>query len=749
VPYASVEFPDLRRAVLCDSAGAFQVDLPPGRHRLRARRTGFDAAEIDVDLDASEPHSPIEVRLAPRAFRVAPVVVRARRRADAAAEAARRPGRWVLGAERIERQIAGFEDVLRSVQALPGVGRASDLHAEFTVHGSGTHANALLLDGIEVFFPYHILGFNSIFDAGIVESAEFWSGGMPAEYGDATGGVLVLRTRGTHPTTERGRAGLSYVSAHLRYAEGDARRSAFLSLRRSYHDKLLQLVGSPAGRLVPEFHDVFLRGRHRASPRHELAAGLLVAGDGLSLSSPEVRAEDLGFVAVDPASRERAVREFAALGDRLELQNAIVLGTLQWRAVLGERSYLETTLGRVAQDFAFALRGDNRESVRIASGVTHLRGDLTWALPRHRMRAGWYGWRDDTAKRVSAWAGILTLRESNSSINLMDLKERWEIDAARRRDYLALYAQDDWEVRPRWTLGGGLRLERDGLLDRTHWSPRLALEWRPDARWNVRGTWGLRHALRDKPMEVLPTPDGRPLGAERASETTLGTTTDLGRGVRAGGTVWIKRQSNLVYEPAPARYAQGGIGRARGMDFWVRWEPAGRPYRAGVAWSWTRARQRDPVAWRRQPDYYATDPDGFWHAVYETPYWYSPAHDERHRVDLDAGLRRGRWELGLRYQLGSGRPYTPVRWVATDPLNVKYGIVGPRGSARYPVYQRLDVRIQRTLRQGRVDWSLYADVLNATAADNVYQYRYNPAYTARYTVKMLPTLPAVGVEARF
>jgi hypothetical protein len=116
---------------------------------------------------------------------------------------------------------------------------------------------------------------------------------------------------------------------------------------------------------------------------------------------------------------------------------------------------------------------------------------------------------------------------------------------------------------------------------------------------------------------------------------------------------------------------------------------------------------------------------------------------------MEADWKLGGWRVGTRLQLASGRPYTPVVEVASDPLNTKYGIAGRRGSARYPLYRRLDMRLQRQFQRGNAAWSVYADVLNVTGADNVYQVRYNPAYTARYVVRMLPTLPTLGVEARF
>jgi hypothetical protein len=250
-------------------------------------------------------------------------------------------------------------------------------------------------------------------------------------------------------------------------------------------------------------------------------------------------------------------------------------------------------------------------------------------------------------------------------------------------------------------------------------------------------------------MEVLPRRDGRALTAERSEERTLGVQTDLRRGLQAGVTAYAKNLSNLAYEESPAYFANGGVGHAQGLETWLRFEPQHRPLRASLSYAWTATRERDPRAWRRMPNYYARSTKEFWGPVYENPYWYRPFEDEPHRLGLDAEVRLSRWLFGVRYQLGSGRTYTPVQYVATDPLGSRYGIVGRRGTARLPVYERLDLRVLRQLRTRGVPWSVYADILNATGADNILQYRYSPSYTTRYAVRMLPTLPTLGIEAHF
>src|SRR5262249_28534001 len=185
-----------------------------------------------------------------------------------------------------------------------------------------------------------------------------------------------------------------------------------------------------------------------------------------------------------------------------------------------------------------------------------------------------------TARHVSAWAGIVDLRDSNASLNLHDLKERYEIDAARRRDLAAAYVQEDWTLSSRWTATGGFRLERDGLTGERLASPRAAPEWRASPRSVWRATAAVMHGLRDKPMEILPTASGRPVGAEESREATLGWVGQLTPRCNVGLSGYLKRESHLVYQSSPALYANGGEGRATGLELWGRLEPRPLPLRS-------------------------------------------------------------------------------------------------------------------------------------------------------------------------
>src|SRR5262249_52401373 len=154
---------------------------------------------------------------------------------------------------------------------------------------------------------------------------------------------------------------------------------------------------------------------------------------------------------------------------------------------------------------------------------------------------------------------------------------------------------------------GALRLERDGLTGERLGSPRAALEWRASPRSVWRATAAILHGLRDKPMEISPTASGRPVGAGGSRAATLGW-----GGVRpptctVGVSGYLKRESHLVYQSSPALYANGGEGRATGLELSGRLEPRALPFRIDATCTWSRTRELDPVVWRRRPNYLAHD----------------------------------------------------------------------------------------------------------------------------------------------
>ena len=85
-------------------------------------------------------------------------------------------------------------DPVRAVDALPGVTRVSEIGASFNVRGGSADQNLVLLDGVPIFNPFHMLGIFSVFNVDMVRRTELRSGGFPAEFGGRASSVLLVES---------------------------------------------------------------------------------------------------------------------------------------------------------------------------------------------------------------------------------------------------------------------------------------------------------------------------------------------------------------------------------------------------------------------------------------------------------------------------------------------------------------------------------------------------------------------------
>jgi hypothetical protein len=121
------------------------------------------------------------------------------------------------------------------------------------------------------------------------------------------------------------------------------------------------------------------------------------------------------------------------------------------------------------------------------------------------------------------------------------------------------------------------------------------------------------------------------------------------------------------------------------------------------------------------------------------------------------------WSASAVFQGRSGFPLTPViaRVLVPDVqlqpfLSSRYEF-GTRNSARVPPFERLDIGLQRSWRQRRIDWTMSLQALNVLARTNTFGYDW-PAYfcwiageceNPRASRRGLPFLPSISFAARW
>ena len=181
--------------------GSFEfLDLPIGTYEFVADAKGFFNLTVGrVRVTAEDVELTVELRAQPTF--VTEVVVTPNRHSVVRQEQVAR--HTLSQAEAVLAPTVGG-DVTRIIELLPGV-TASNNSATFNVRGSVASDVSMVLDGLELYDPFHLQGFQSPFsliDSNIVDRMDFFGGGFTVDYGDRHGGFVDISTAGPQDATQ-------------------------------------------------------------------------------------------------------------------------------------------------------------------------------------------------------------------------------------------------------------------------------------------------------------------------------------------------------------------------------------------------------------------------------------------------------------------------------------------------------------------------------------------------------------------
>lgn len=203
-----------------------------------------------------------------------------------------RIGSMRLGAEQLELSkltrlpsFGGEADVIKSITLLPGVRSEGEGGGGFEVRGGNAYQNLVMLDGISLYNPSHVMGIFSTFNDAALGGATLYKGAMPAIYGEATSSVLDMSLAAGDMEEFHGSASIGILAAKIK-AEGPIVRdklSFAVTARRSYVDAFLEMVPEYRG-TVMNFYDVTAKVRYRPSPVHLVDASFFISRDNMAVS---------------------------------------------------------------------------------------------------------------------------------------------------------------------------------------------------------------------------------------------------------------------------------------------------------------------------------------------------------------------------------------------------------------------------------------------------------------------------------
>ncbi|MDE6291057.1 MAG: TonB-dependent receptor plug domain-containing protein [Muribaculaceae bacterium] len=197
-----------------------------------------------------------------------------------------------IGAERLELSqlsrlpsFGGENDIIKSISLLPGVRSEGDGGGGFEVRGGSAYQNLVMLDGIALYNPSHVMGIFSTFNDDALGSATLFKGPFPTAYGDATSSVLETTLMPGDMQTYHAGFTVGILAAKLK-AEGPIvrdRLSFAVTARRSYVDAFLKMVPQYRS-TVMNFYDITAKVRYRPSQNHMVDASFFLSHDNMAIS---------------------------------------------------------------------------------------------------------------------------------------------------------------------------------------------------------------------------------------------------------------------------------------------------------------------------------------------------------------------------------------------------------------------------------------------------------------------------------
>ncbi|MEX0822608.1 MAG: TonB-dependent receptor [Rhodothermales bacterium] len=706
-----------QRGTATDALGRFTfTNITPGTYELAASHVGYVTSTLTIEVAFGQIVS-VDTRLDPAPEDLEEVVV------EADASAAESVGRFHIDAADLERiplpDVSG--DLASYLLTRPGVVSPGDRGGQLFIRGGTPAHNLVLLDGMRVYQPFHIVGFYSIFPSDLVARADVFAGGFGARYGGRIGSVVDVRSRNGNKQRVTGAISmapfLASVHAGLPFVPGA------VSLVGSARESIIERL-SPGllGRELPyRFGDRFVKLHAYLNTTSSLSLTLLNSFDEGNIAGL--------------AGRDRFSRWINTSAG-------------------GRYTYLHPETAIMTEIEAYGTHYSSRfipsDDEERTSDITSYHGEMHvgYLLDRLDVHFGFFG-------STHLMAYNLGTRDADVSENVTEA---------------GVYAYVPWDVVESLHVEPGVRIQTFTNGIGTSVEPRLRGTWSPGGildRQRFTGALGIYHQqllglnnqrdVTDAFFAWVPNPRFSPL--PRSSHVILGTSRALLPYLSVSVDLYRRSLRNVSFalldlgvqqralrRPAPLERVDGS---ARGIDLTLELTRSHLYLYAGYSLS--------AVTYRleRERERVRPDDEGVLHtSVQQTDDTFSAPHDRRHQLNLVAQLAFGSYELSARWQIGSGLPFTPIHGYVDLPVpepndrdhlsgaGPQRASFGEAYSKRLPTYHRLDVSAERSFDFEGWGLVVHAGIVNVYDRANIFSYD----LLLNRRIDQFPIIPTVGMK---
>ncbi len=724
VSFATVRIEGLGLGASSDEEGFFTIsNIPVGPQKLSATFIGYDTKTVEVEIKKGQILYQ-KIFIAENRVDLKEVEISAKRE-QARTEV--QVSKISITPKQIRAlpSTGGQADIAQYLTVLPGVIFTGDQGGQLYIRGGSPVQNRILLDGMTIYNPFHSIGFFSVFETELIRSVDVFTGGFNAEYGGRVSAILDMKTR------EGNRKRLGGTFSGSPFQAKAVIEGPILKLKNDDGNSISFILTGKKSLIDRTGKDLYKNVNN---------------GNGIPFEHQDLYAK----VSVMAANGSRVNFFGFNFEDNVDFQ----LAKFGWKSTGGGANFTlipqnsNTIVDGVVAYSKYDSELGQADGEPRTSGISGFNANLNFTS---------FG-RGNELKYGLELNGYATRFEF---VNFKKLTIRQDDNTSEIAGYFK-YRQ---KVGP-LVFEPSLRMQYYASLGEFSPEPRLGLKYNITNRLRFKAAGGLYSqnlistvnerdivnlfvGYLSGPDETIYEPNSTKEANSRLQKSVHaigGFEIDLTKHIDFNVEAYYKGFTQLI---ALNRNKQKGsdpnfvteTGEAHGIDFSTKMEL-----------------QRFYL-WMTYSLGYVNRNDGFQK--------YPPVFDRRHNCNFLATYAAGKkkeWEIGLRWNLGSGFPFTLTQGfynqtdfaagIQTDVLGGNtgnpsdIGIIysNERNGGRLPYYHRMDVSVKRTF-----EFSRYSKLELTASATNVYD-RANIFYFDRvsYTrVNQLPILPSLSATFSF
>ena len=707
--------------------------IPPGNYTLIVSGLGYEEISMPVTIEAG--------RTLPKTFYVVEKVQNIEE-VKISGKRQERKRTVNISQQRVTpKEIAkiptiGTEpDLAQYLQVIPGVIFTGDQGGQLYIRGGSPIQNKVLLDGMVVYNPFHSIGLFSVFDSDLMQNAEVFTGGFNAKYGGRISSIMDITMRDGNKRRNGGTLSVSPFGAKillegpikkLNEEEGGATVSYVLSAKNSYLKESSKLFYEYIDKDGLPFNYLDLFGKITLSSENN---------SKISLAGYNFR-DKVNYKAISDLDwNSFGIGTSVIL--RPEGYNADILANLSF-------SQYDITLSEENQKPRYSKVNNYNLGLAFRYSVGKLGNDKFQ-----------YG--------ISILGGETDFTYHNTIGNEIEIGPEYNTE-------LGIYATYT-KIVGKLILEPSIRVH--GYMHKSHMSlePRLGMKYNLTDNIRLKFAGGLYsqdlvagNSDRDvvnlfyaflQGIELLPSDfNGEEVKhkLQKSMHAIGGVEIDITNRMALNAEVYIKNNTQLININRNQLYNDDSNNQDKP-------EYLRKPFiiESGDAYGFDVS-----LTYEYKKMYlYFVYSLGFV-TRFDGVIDYKPHFDRRHNVNLVGTYTFGKdlnWEVGTRWNLGSGFPFTQTQGFYekipfNDGINTDYttangdlGIVyGPLNEGRLPYYHRLDISVKRTFQLG-ANTSLKASfsITNAYNRNNIFYF----SRTTNEEVYQLPFMPSVGLSLKF